>query len=52
MLNLDTILADLNVESRLKDILFYNNAEEFSLEWGMNYITFSPSKRVRPLLLL
>jgi len=42
----------LNIEEKLKDILFFKDAEEYSIKWGMNYITFSPSKRIRPLLLL
>jgi len=42
----------LKIEEKITDILYFKEAEEHSLEWGMNYITFSPSKRVRPLLLL
>ena len=42
----------LDIENRLKNILFYKNCNENTLEWGMNYIMFSSSKRVRPLLLL
>ena len=42
----------LKVEENLKRILFYKETKYQSLEWGMNYITFSPSKRIRPLLLL
>ena len=42
----------LKIEENLKKILYYKETKPESLEWGMNYITFSPSKRVRPLLLL
>jgi geranylgeranyl diphosphate synthase, type II len=42
----------LKIEEILKEILYFSNAKEHSIEWGMNYITFSPSKRIRPLLLL
>ncbi|HOV12897.1 MAG TPA: polyprenyl synthetase family protein [Spirochaetota bacterium] len=42
----------LKIEENLKRILYYKEPKFHSLEWGMNYITFSPSKRVRPLLLL
>ena len=52
---MDYILGEIkrfSIEKKLKDILFFDNAKEYSLEWGMNYITFSSSKRIRPLLLL
>lgn len=42
----------LNIEKKLNRLLFFRNAKEYSLQWGMNYILFSPSKRIRPLLLL
>ncbi len=42
----------LNIEERFKKNLYFENAPELSIKWGMNYITFSPSKRIRPLLLL
>lgn len=42
----------LKIDQKLKDILFIKNAEENSIPGGMNYITFSPSKRIRPLLVL
>jgi geranylgeranyl diphosphate synthase, type II len=45
-------LKRLELEKKIKDILFINNARAHSVEWGMNYITFSPSKRLRPLLVL
>lgn len=45
-------IEKLNIEKKLKDILFIDNTKEMSIKWGMNYILFSPSKRIRPLLLL
>lgn len=42
----------LNIEKVLKELIFIENAQKHSIEWGMNYITFSPSKRIRPLILL
>ncbi|HPO48864.1 MAG TPA: polyprenyl synthetase family protein [Spirochaetota bacterium] len=42
----------LKIDEKLKKNLFFNDAKYLSLEWGMNYILFAPSKRVRPLLLL
>lgn len=49
---IDKRIKELEIETRLNNILYYKNAEEFSIEWGMNYILFAPCKRVRPLLLL
>jgi geranylgeranyl diphosphate synthase type II len=45
-------IIKFQIETKLKNILFYENTERHSVKWGMNYITFSPSKRIRPLLLL
>lgn len=45
-------ITELQIETRLESILKYDNPQELSIEWGMNYVLFSPSKRVRPLLLL
>ncbi|OHD11011.1 MAG: hypothetical protein A2086_10090 [Spirochaetes bacterium GWD1_27_9] len=45
-------LKRLKIEEKLKEILYFENIKQHSIEWGMNYITFSPSKRVRPLLVL
>ncbi|MCG8572278.1 MAG: polyprenyl synthetase family protein [Spirochaetes bacterium] len=45
-------LKELQIEEKLKNILKYTHPEKHSLEWGLNYITFSPSKRIRPLLVL
>ena len=42
----------LNIENRLKKLLYIKNIKKHSLEWGMNYILISPSKRIRPLILL
>lgn len=42
----------LQIEKKLKNLLYINNAPQYSIEWGMNYITFSKSKRIRPLLVL
>ena len=42
----------LKIDQKIKDILFIENTEEKSIQWGMNYILFSPSKRIRPLLVL
>ena len=42
----------LNIEKNLKKNLYIKNVKKHSLEWGMNYILFSPSKRIRPLILL
>jgi len=42
----------LKIEENIKKYLYIDNAEKDSIEWGMNYITFAPSKRIRPLLLL
>lgn len=41
----------LKIEDNIKNI-FSSDPPEFSIEWGMKYITLSPSKRIRPLLLL
>jgi geranylgeranyl diphosphate synthase type II len=41
----------LKIEDNVKKI-FSPDPPEFSIEWGMKYITLSPSKRIRPLLLL
>lgn len=41
----------LKIEDNVKKI-FNSDPPEFSIEWGMKYITLSPSKRIRPLLLL
>lgn len=41
----------LKIEDNVKKI-FNSDSPEFSIEWGMKYITLSPSKRIRPLLLL
>jgi len=49
---LNSEINRLKVEEHLKKYLYIDNAEKDSIEWGMNYITFAPSKRVRPLLLL
>jgi geranylgeranyl diphosphate synthase, type II len=50
------IIADeikrLNIEKKIHEILFIKNSAKHSIEWGMNYMLFSPSKRIRPLLLL
>ncbi len=51
-MNIQQLVRDLNIEERLRALLYYENAIKHSLEWGMNYILFSPSKRIRPLLLL
>lgn len=40
------------IEENLRRILYIENAADKSIEWAMNYITFSPCKRVRPLLLI
>lgn len=45
-------IKKLDIENRLKNLLYRDNENELSIGWGMNYIFFSPSKRVRPLLLL
>lgn len=42
----------LEIEENIRKILYFQDAEKLSIQWGMNYITFSPSKRIRPLLLL
>ncbi len=44
-------LNEYNIEKKLYELLYYKECEYLSLEWGMNYIFFSPCKRVRPLLL-
>jgi len=48
----DRKISELNIEKILYDLLYYEDSSYLSLEWGMNYITFAPCKRVRPLLLL
>lgn len=45
-------LKRLAIEKNLSELLKVEEAAKHSLEWGMNYIFFSPSKRVRPLLTL
>ena len=45
-------LKRLKIEEKLKNILFIEKAQKDSIQWGMNYITFSLSKRIRPLILL
>ncbi|MCK4796537.1 MAG: polyprenyl synthetase family protein [Spirochaetes bacterium] len=45
-------IKKLKIEEELRSLLFIKNTKKYSIEWGMNYITFSPSKRIRPLLLL
>ncbi len=45
-------IEKLNIEKKFKELIFFKDAIEHSLEWGMNYIFFSPSKRIRPLILL
>ena len=40
------------IKEKIKKLLYVKNASKHSIGWGMNYITFSPSKRIRPLLLL
>jgi geranylgeranyl diphosphate synthase type II len=52
MLNINKCIKELQIEENLNRLLFYPDCPEDSIAWGMNYITFSPSKRVRPLLLL
>ena len=42
----------LKIEKELKNILFFKDAKKDTIQWGMNYIAFSPSKRIRPLLLI
>ncbi len=42
----------LKIEEYMKRYLYINSVEDDSIEWGMNYITFAPSKRIRPLLLI
>lgn len=42
----------LQIEAKMKALLGFEKAPEFSLEWGMNHILFAPSKRIRPLLVL
>lgn len=52
---MDYILKEiekLNIEKKLKELIYLKDVIEYSLEWGMNYIFFSPSKRIRPLILL
>ena len=45
-------ISRFNIEEELKKLMYHENAAVASLEWGMNHITFAPSKRVRPLLVL
>lgn len=45
-------IEKLKIEQNFKKILNIKKVKEYSLEWGMNYILFSPSKRIRPLILL
>ena len=45
-------IKKLKIEQNIKNLLFLKKAKKGSIQWGMNYITFSPSKRLRPLLLL
>jgi geranylgeranyl diphosphate synthase, type II len=45
-------ISRLDIEKKLNTNLFFDSPENLSIEWGMNYITFSQSKRIRPLLLL
>jgi geranylgeranyl diphosphate synthase, type II len=49
---LNNEISRLDIENKLKKYIYCEAEDEHSIEWGMNYITFSPSKRVRPLLLL
>lgn len=45
-------IKENNIDKKLKDLLYYKDCQFLSIEWGINYILFSPSKRVRPLLLI
>lgn len=45
-------IKKLNIEDNIRKVLFFENPDFLSLEWGMNHITFAPSKMIRPLLLL
>lgn len=47
---LDERIAAADIERKLKDIVYIQNTPLHSIQWGMNYIFFAPSKRVRPLL--
>ncbi len=40
----------LSIEEEVSKYLRIETDSEMSIEWGMNHITFAPSKRVRPLL--
>ena len=45
-------IKKLKIEEELRSLLFIKNTKKYSIEWGVSYITFSPAKRIRPLLLL
>ena len=49
---IDQHISDLHIEEKLKSLVYIDNPKEESVQWGMNYMFFAPSKRVRPLLTL
>ena len=49
---IDQHINDLHIEEKLKSLVYIDNPKEESVQWGMNYMFFAPSKRVRPLLTL
>ena len=52
MNDIEKEIKRLRIEEKLRNILFIKDAKKDSIQWGMNYITFAPSKRIRPLLLI
>ncbi len=51
-MDIDEAIRSLDIEYRLKKLVYYEDPLFHSVEWGVNYIFFSPCKRIRPLLLL
>ena len=49
---IDQHISNLHIEEKLKSLVYIDNPKEESVQWGMNYMFFAPSKRVRPLLTL
>ncbi len=45
-------IKKFKIEEKIKKLLYFKKPGKHSIEWGMNHITFAPSKRLRPLLLL
>lgn len=51
-MNISKIVENYKINQRLHEILYIDTDDKVNIEWGMNYVLFLPSKRVRPLLLL